>query len=66
MNQTVLSRKEVEKVFIDRDKIYDILSSPPPSKTRVREILDTALKLKDSHSQRLQRLLTIEDPGAIT
>lgn len=66
MNQTVLSPKEVEKVFIDRDKIYDMLSSPPPSKTRVREILDTALKLKGLSLSEAAELLTIEDPGAIT
>lgn len=61
----VKSPSLVEKVFIDRDKLYSMLQEKPPTRSRLQEILNKALLLKGLSQREAAELLLVEDHEGI-
>lgn len=51
--------------FIDRDKLYGLIQTTPPSKSQVEEILNKALELKGLSLEQAATLLAVEDAEGI-
>jgi 2-iminoacetate synthase len=64
MTPQILSPKDLEKPFIDRDKLYELIAGPAPSALRVKEILNKALRLRGLSLGETAELLRVDDPQA--
>ncbi len=53
------------KVFIDRDRLYDMIGGPAPTATQLHEILNKALKFKGLGLTDVASLLRVTEPDRI-
>jgi 2-iminoacetate synthase len=60
-----MPRDEREKVFIDRDKLYNIIEGRTPSDIELQTILNKALKFKGLNLTEVASLLRVTDPNRI-
>jgi 2-iminoacetate synthase len=61
-----MAANEKEKVFIDRDRLYNMVEGKPPQNGELRRILDKALKFKGLDLSDVAVLLRATDPGQIS
>jgi 2-iminoacetate synthase len=55
-----MSLHEKEKVFIDRDKLYNLIEGKIPTESEINEILNKALKFKGLNLSEVASLLRVE------
>ncbi len=60
-----MNANERDRVFIDRDKLYNMIGGPSPSETDLQEILNEALRFKGLGLAGVASLLRVIDPTQI-
>jgi 2-iminoacetate synthase len=63
---TMMPHKSNEKVFIDRDKLYELIENKAPSPSQINDILEKALKLQGLDLNDVAALLKINDSESLT
>ncbi len=65
MNLKIKNPKNIEKNFIDRDKLYNLIESTKYSKEKVDEVLNKSLQLKGLTLEEAAILLSVNDDESL-